>query len=156
VPFFFDGPAAVIEGRGERVSPVRLSRPYVIVLVKPPVDVSTAWAYAQLDAVSGRSVLTKERNNIKLFCHALETGDFSLLSSLQRNDLEPSVLKRYPVVGEIKRMLAIQGALFSAMSGSGSAVFGLFRTEEEAVKAREALSPHWCRVVRTITDDERD
>jgi 4-diphosphocytidyl-2-C-methyl-D-erythritol kinase len=153
VPFFFHRPAAVIEGRGDVVSPVRLNSACTLVLVKPPIPVSTAWAYAQADTM-GRKVLTKNDNFIKLFCLALEDGDFSLLSTLQKNSLEDPVIRRYPVIDEIKRNLMQKGAVFSSMSGSGPTVFGVFPAEGEALKAAGHLSSHWCRVVKTITHDE--
>ncbi|MGD0884108.1 MAG: 4-(cytidine 5'-diphospho)-2-C-methyl-D-erythritol kinase [Thermodesulfovibrionales bacterium] len=150
VPFFFHGPAAVVKGRGEIVFPVRLQAAYPLVLVKPPVAVSTAWAYTQMTVSPDAKVLTKKHNNIKLFRQALENGDFSWLSSLNRNDLEPPVVKRYPIIYEIKQKLMLNGAVFSAMSGSGSTVFGVFRTDEEANRAVEGLSAHWCKVVKTV------
>jgi len=151
VPFFFYGPVSVVEGRGEVVSPVELRKSYHLLLVKPEISISAAWAYAEYDKVSqSREVLTKKHNNIKLFCQALGRGDFAFLSSLQGNDLEPLVVRRYPVIGEIKRSLMLRGALFSSMSGSGSSVFGVFDSERHAENAREYMSPHWCRVVRTL------
>jgi len=151
VPFFFKGPAAIVEGRGEIVSTIRLDRPYTILLVKPPIAIPSAWAYKWVDGMPDK-VLTKEDNNIKLFCQALERGDFSLLSSIQRNDLEPYVIERYPVVGDIKYKLMCNGAVFSSMSGSGPAVFGVFETEERAREAIGHMLPNWCRVAKTVTD----
>ncbi|HXX58948.1 MAG TPA: 4-(cytidine 5'-diphospho)-2-C-methyl-D-erythritol kinase [Thermodesulfovibrionales bacterium] len=153
VPFFFHGPAAVVEGRGEVVSPMRLDSVCTLLLVKPPIAVSTAWAYTQADTM-GRKVLTKNDNFIKLFRQALEDRDFSLLSTMQKNSLETPVIGRYPVVGEIKRALTQKGAVFSSMSGSGPTVFGVFLSEEEAGKAAGHMSSHWCKVVKTMGRDE--
>jgi len=151
VPFFFHGPASVVEGRGEIVSPVELKKSYSLLVVKPEISISAAWAYAEYDKASPpREVLTKKHNNIKLFCQALGRGDFKLLSSLQGNDLEPLVVERYPVISEIKHRLMLRGALFSSMSGSGSSVFGVFGSERDAENANEHMLPHWCRVVRTL------
>lgn len=159
VPFFLSSPAALVEGRGERVSPWRPGSSRILVLVKPSIGVSTAWAYARAGESLGEKsspgssgILTKEGDNIKLFCRALDEGDFPLLRSLRRNDLEPPVLCRYPVVGEIRERLERAGALFSSMSGSGPTVFGVFRTEEEAFEAGKNLFPYWHRIVRTVTD----
>ncbi len=158
VAFFFHGPASVIEGRGEIVSPADIRRSYPILLVKPPLDVSTAWGYAEIDRLSsGEPVpeeeeLTKKNDHIKSFSNALESGDFTRLSSIQSNDFEPVLVERYPVIGDIKNTLMRKGALFSAMSGSGPTVFGVFESEQKAEGAASAVSPNWCRVVRTITD----
>lgn len=155
VPFFFGEPAALISGRGEIVSPVRLNKTYTLALVKPQVNVSSAWAYAQADTSPKK--LTKKGNNddnIKLFCHALETGDFASLSSAHGNDLEPVVAREYPVIEKIKHDLTEKGSVFSAMSGSGSTVFGVFESYEKAHKAIEGMaSENWRRVVKTVISD---
>ena len=152
VPFFFHGPFSVIRGRGEIVSPVTPGISYAILLVNPRTGISTAWAYAELDRGSAsRVVLTKKDNNIKLLCQALEKGDFASLSSMRRNDLEPLVIRRYPEIGEIRAELLKRGALFSSMSGSGPTVYGVFRNENDAMKALEYMLPHWCRIVWTMT-----
>lgn len=146
IPFFFNGPFALIEGRGERVTPLKINTSYVILLVKPPVSVSTAWAYANIN-----SELTKGDNNIKLFCQAFDRRDFSSLAFMMKNDLEDPVLRRFPIIGELKDKLLKEGALISAMSGSGPTVFGIFETRQEAEDAANAMAPDWCRVVETIT-----
>lgn len=160
VPFFFHGPISVVEGRGEIVSPADIKRSYPALLVKPPVKVSTAWGYAEMDRLPSRKAarqgeeLTKKGNNIKLFCHALGSGDFTLLTSLHGNDFESLLVRKYPVIGEIKTRLMEKGALFSAMSGSGPTVFGVFESERKAVDAVEAMRPNWCKVVKTLTSNE--
>ncbi len=157
VPFFFHGPASVIGGRGEIVTPVKLRRPHVLLLVKPPVEVSTAWAYSEIDrhssSFSPGEELTKKDNNIKLFCRALEEGDFALLSSIRGNDFESVAVSKYPVIGDIKHGLLKKGALFAAMSGSGPTVFGVFASEQIAKEAMRQMLPNWCRVVKTVASD---
>lgn len=145
VPFFIDAVPAVVSGRGETIAPVLLTRESHLVIAKPPVDVSTAWAYA---ALGGK--LTKKRIDIKLFCHAFDSGDYGTVARLAVNDLEEAVAGTYPVIGELKAMLAAEGALFAAMSGSGSAVFGVFPDGAAAVRASERMQGHWCRPVRTL------
>lgn len=157
IPFFFQGPVAVVEGRGEKVSPVTLMKPYTLLLVKPRIEVSTAWAYKEFhdSAESDSVVLTNKANNIKLLCHALENGDLSYLSSTLRNDLESHVVKRHPVINNIKNELLSKGAVFSSMSGSGPTVFGVFETEGKALNAMKGMPPdNWCRVVETVTSVE--
>lgn len=155
VPFFFYGPSSLVEGRGEIVSPVKLRISCAILLAKPLLDVPAAWAYSELDkGFPTGQVLTKEDNNIKLFCQSLERGDYALLSSIRRNDLEPPVIRRYPVIGDIRETMMKTGALFSSMSGSGPTVFGVFDSEQSAAEAMAHMPPHWCRVVRTVTSEE--
>jgi 4-diphosphocytidyl-2-C-methyl-D-erythritol kinase len=144
VPFFLGSPSAVAEGRGEILTPVGLGRPLTLLLVKPHVGISAQWAY------SGVTELTKTRYNIKIFSRAFEGGDFSSLGKIMRNDLEGPVFGRYPEVRLLKEKLLENGALLSAMSGSGATVFGVFGSRDEAGKAEESLQAHWSAVVETI------
>jgi len=149
VPFFLAGPLAVVEGRGEKVTELRTDSAVSVLLVKPDVSISTAWAYN-----SFKTRLTKKAVDIKLFCQALDGKNFAFLRDSLFNDLEDVVVAKYPVVGAIKRMLVKNGALFSLMSGSGSTVFGVFQTGEEAARASEKLKGSWRRVVRTLKSAE--
>lgn len=145
VPFFLNGPFACVSGRGELVQPAPASGPYPLLLVKPDIGVSTAWAYGALKK------LTKKPIDIKLFCHALDRGDFDLLQSMTANDLEEPVVRSYPVVGEIRRALTESGALFAAMSGSGPTLFGVFGSRAEAERAEAAFGGHWRQVTETLS-----
>ena len=144
VPFFLNGPSAFVEGRGEKVTPLKINSSVIFVLVKPPVSVSTAWAYENIGK------LTKKTIDIKLFCQALKKKDFACLSSMLNNDLERAVVKRYPIVGEIKEKLLKKGAMISAMSGSGPTVFGVFESRERAIAATEEMVSNWYKVVTTV------
>jgi 4-diphosphocytidyl-2-C-methyl-D-erythritol kinase len=162
VPFFLNGTVAFVEGTGERVTPFTIRSSVVLLLVKPPQSVSTSWAYSAFDRrriqenPSGFCLnpkpdkLTKKAVDIKLFCQALERKDLNALGSLVMNDLEEAVTERYPVVSEIKHRLKKTGAAVSSMSGSGSAVFGIFTNREKARNAARAMSPYWCKVVETL------
>jgi len=149
VPFFLNGPSALVEGKGEKTRRVKINSSVILLLVKPPVSVSTAWAYADFDRMK-HDKLTKKVFDIKLFCRALVRKDFAPLGNMLFNDLEEVVAGKYPVVTEIKLRLAEEGAFFSAMSGSGPSVFGVYDSREAAEKAAGRLEPHFCRVVETI------
>jgi 4-diphosphocytidyl-2-C-methyl-D-erythritol kinase len=149
VPFFLSGRLSLVEGRGEKVTELKTEASAVMLLVKPQVSVSTSWAYN-----SYKTKLTKKAIDIKLFCQAFRVKDYAFLRDTVFNDLEQVVISKYPVIGEIKRMLLQNGALFSLMSGSGSTVFGVFRTSEEAVEASKGLQGEWCRVVRTLNSSD--
>lgn len=162
IPFFFDGPLARAEGRGELLTPLPAGRPLTLLLVKPAVSVETAWAYRELSATSAPQGsprdLTKRGetiNNIQLIYEALKAGDGARLAPLVHNDFEDIVFKKYSAVGEIRRKLLSGGALLSLMSGSGSAVFGLFddrRSAERAACRFDRSGGLFCRVVETLTD----
>ena len=151
VPFFLSGPAALVEGRGEKTIRVKIGSSVALLLVKPAVTVSTAWAYTDFDRMSrNRGELTKKVVDIKLFCRALTRKDFSSLGNMLFNDLEEIVAEKYPVVMEIKLRLIEQGAFFAAMSGSGPTIFGVFGSAEAAEKAAGRMGNHLCRVVETL------
>ncbi len=171
IPFFLNGTFASVEGRGEKVNSLKIKSSVVLLLVKPPISVSTAWAYASFDKDLGPSSdrgpgkhdgpvksfsninvnkLTKKANDIKLFCQALNKQDIALLGTMLNNDLEKVVIEKYPVVGEIKYRLLGMGAITSAMSGSGPTVFGVFNDTDGAKQAAKAMKPDWCRVAETL------
>ncbi len=145
VPFFMRGPFSVVEGRGEIVRRLKTGVPVDMLLVKPDIAIRASWAYGAY-----AEELTKKSVDIKLFCHALERKDLTSLRQMVFNDLEKGVMERYKVVAEIKEMLLEYGAEIASMSGSGSVVFGVFNTEQEARKASGLMGDYWCRVVRTL------
>lgn len=144
VPFFLNSPVAIVEGRGERVSPLKIDSSIDILLVNPFISISSAWAYAHVKE------LTKKTVDIKLFCRAIEKKDFASLVTMLKNDLERGVREKYPVVDKIKKSMLENGAVISVMSGSGPTVFGIFESKDTAKKAARAMKPHWCRLVETI------
>ena len=115
-PFFIQNKPVFAEGTGNIFSPVTISlQAYHLVVVKPPVSVSTKEAYAQVEPqqppVPLKEIIRLPVNEWKN--HLV-------------NDFEPGVFAQYPEIGEIKRRLYAEGALYASMSGSGSAVFGIF------------------------------
>ncbi|MCC6347225.1 MAG: 4-(cytidine 5'-diphospho)-2-C-methyl-D-erythritol kinase [Nitrospirales bacterium] len=160
IPFFLEEePLAVVEGRGEILSPLSLAASHTVLVVHPALPVSTAWAYGTLDAAvhfssSGSSrELTKTdncMNNIKFIFEALATGSLHCLASLAHNDFEEVVSAEYPVIGALKLRMREQGAALALMSGSGSAVFGLFEDRERALSASRSFLPFFSRVVETL------
>lgn len=150
VPFFLSSPVAKVRGRGDIVYPVKLSYSYPLLLVKPPVKVETKWAYSEFD----RRTKVREKNNsdyTSLFIKLLNKKELANLETYARNDLEDTVVKRFPEIGRIKRTLKEQGAIFSIMSGSGPTVIGLFDSSERAKGALKAIpDQNWCKLVETI------
>ena len=146
VPFFIGNSYAAAEGRGERIRPLQGAPELSLLLINPRIVVSTAWAYTACQIG-----LTKKPVDIKLFCQTLARKDFNALSSMLVNDLESAVVSAYPEIGRIKERLYQLGASAAAMSGSGSTVFGVFRSDEEALCASGHMGANWCRVVRTLT-----
>ncbi len=155
VPFFFHCPLAVAEGRGEALTPLAVDNPYTLLLVKPAVSISTQWAYGKIKASRGAAEeLTKSVNNInniQFIYGALKAGNIFSLKSLIHNDFENAVTEEHPVIGSLKENLLECGAVLSAMSGSGSVVFGLFEDRGKALSASGHFSLYFNRVVETLT-----
>jgi 4-diphosphocytidyl-2-C-methyl-D-erythritol kinase len=157
VPFFLDCPAALVRGRGEILHPVKISGALTLLIVKPEASVPTAWAYSKV-ADSRRAVNTifdltnieEKLNNIKLIIRALNEGPISLLRSVLHNDFEQIAIGRHSVIGEIKARMLSAGAVAAMMSGSGSAVFGIFGERESAIAAAKLFPSTWCRVAETL------
>ena len=127
VPFFIRGEAARARGVGERLSPVGTLPKLWMVVLFPNFPVSTAWVYRNY-----RLKLTKPANNNNLFGKLDTPGD---VAQVMVNDLETVTIGRYPRIARLKDRLDKEGAIGSLMSGSGSAVFGLFADEAGAKKA---------------------
>lgn len=140
VPYFLVGGTAFVRGRGEIVEPLPDIEPWWLVIVKPPFGVSTAWAYRRLDEMQapGERVTASERIRDCIekdgVSAEFDTGCREL-PRLLSNDLELPAIERHPEIGYIKKALIEAGASGSLMCGSGSAVFGLFESEEAAQRA---------------------
>lgn len=117
VPFFIDNTPVYATGRGEIMTPIELDLSmYDIRIVKPEVSVSTREAYAGVHPHESDLNFADVVRNVP----AHEWKNYLY------NDFEESVFKIHPQIAEIKQQFYEQGALYAAMSGSGSAVFGIF------------------------------
>ncbi|MYL85249.1 4-(cytidine 5'-diphospho)-2-C-methyl-D-erythritol kinase [Desulfovibrio aerotolerans] len=145
IPFFLLGSPAMATGVGETLLP---SDPglagWCAVVVCPTARVKTAWAYAALDAArafpekAGHSRLTSVFDtNKRAFC---------VTGAPMRNDFESVVFAAHPELGRVKERLLALGAAGALLSGTGSAVFGLFRQRQTASLALAVLSGSGPRV----------
>jgi 4-diphosphocytidyl-2-C-methyl-D-erythritol kinase len=136
VPFFLVGGTALGLGRGDDIYPLQdLPRTHVVI-VRPRFGVSTAEAYRWFDAEGRRKVKETPARAVP--------PRWPEWAMNLRNDLEPPVVRHHPTIGRIKHALAEAGAACAAMSGSGSAVFGLFERLDAARRTAADLSrPGW-------------
>jgi 4-diphosphocytidyl-2-C-methyl-D-erythritol kinase len=133
VPFFFIGGRAVGVGRGEEVYPLPEPPRCAVVILFPGEGMSTAEAYRLLRRP--RLTAVGVRPNIELFCgHAIDGGAPHLA-----NDFEPMLFERLPQLARAKRNLLQLGAVSASLTGSGSALFGLFQHRAKAQRAAHAL-----------------
>lgn len=160
VPFFFGNiagyPMAIAEGRGEILTPLKIDISYTLLLIKPFISISTEWAYEKISSklkVQSSKKLTKTEdkiNNTNLIYNALKARDIPFLKSEVHNDFEGAVIEEYPIIGSLKEKVLNAGASMAIMSGSGSAVFGLFENRDKAINASRQFSSYWNRVVETL------
>jgi 4-diphosphocytidyl-2-C-methyl-D-erythritol kinase len=105
---------------------------YHLVLVKPPISVSTPEAY---------SLIKPEPCAISLL--EIIKKPIAQWQQLMKNDFEKSVFSKYPQIESIKKRLIDNGALYASMSGSGSSVFGIFEREPSFAADEFAASFVW-------------
>jgi 4-diphosphocytidyl-2-C-methyl-D-erythritol kinase len=114
--FFIENKPVYAYGKGDQFKPLDLALSmYQIVLVKPEIHVSTAAAYTGMVPKPGGETLPE-----------LVSKPVSTWRYLIRNDFEQLVFGKYPQIKSIKKALYQAGALYAAMSGSGSSVYGIF------------------------------
>ena len=135
VPYCVLGGTALAEGRGELLTALPALPKCWVALCKPDFSVSTPALFQQIDAVRLR-----RRPDTEGVLKALQAGDLPGVARRLYNVFEDALPERYAAkVEQVKYILIEHGALGAAMSGTGSAVFGLFEREEQAKAACEEL-----------------
>ena len=116
-PFFIQNLPVFATGTGNRFESIQLNlSDYQIVIVKPDFSVNTADAYQNIIPAKPKYCLKD------LVKEPIESwGDLII------NDFEKTVFSRFPQIENLKKLLYSLGAVYSSMSGSGSAVYGIFR-----------------------------
>ena len=118
-PFFIYNTPCYAEGIGDKLSPIPLDLSGLrLVMIKPDCGVSTKEAYAGIKPKGCSELANMAQDRSNLFHVAY-------------NDFEDTVFVVHPEIGEIKQRLLDAGAVYAAMSGSGSTVFGLFENDAE-------------------------
>ena len=148
VPFFLDGGTALGLGRGDDIYPLADMPSVHVVILRPGFGVATADAYLWFDQEPRRA-------QKPMVARAIPPG-WPAWSAALRNDLEIPVVRHHPAIGRIKQSLIDAGATFAAMSGSGSAVFGLFERADAARRtANDLARPGWLSLhTRTLNRRE--
>ncbi len=192
VPFFLDGGTALGVGRGDELRPLPDLPPHAVLLVMPPLGVSTADAYRWLDEARATAAATPAATATGAPADAATPGmarpsaplasapagvpaptaaaaptvtaasgprwpetpaEWPARLSRCRNDFEPVVGARIAAVPDAVGRLKQAGASWAAMSGSGAALFGLFKTAVEAESAAKMFAqPGWRTFVSQTID----
>lgn len=125
-PFFIINKPCVAKGRGEKMEEMKVDiSKYKIVLVNPGIHINTGWAFSQLSkqVYDEKTNLRTGKSIQQIIVQPISSWKEELL-----NDFEAPVFIAHPKIKEIKETLYKLGALYAAMSGSGSTVYGIFNT----------------------------
>lgn len=144
VPFFLHGGTAIAVGRGDEVYPLAIEIDWPIVMILPDFSISTTSAYASLILTKRRSGLTLQHFAWRNPCVRDRLGELV-------NHLEGATGSHISKIQGYKTLLLDRGALGAMMSGSGSAVFGVFRDGPSARSVAESLNRDGIRAVATRT-----
>lgn len=157
VPFFLYGRPAWASGLGEKLAPAQVDLSgFALVLAMPAISVSTAWAYAAWDDLSDDFLPETCPNPHIFLTDSLENhieknlhgpGPDQVRGLCLVNCLERAVFPNYPALRLLKERFLRQGAAGALMTGSGSAIFALFRDRARAEKTSAALGLDGCRNV---------
>jgi 4-diphosphocytidyl-2-C-methyl-D-erythritol kinase len=149
VPYFFIGGLCLGEGIGDLLTPLPELERRFVVLVLPDFPVPTPLIYRSLAASTGPS-LTSGLKDSRIW-RFFEIGEIASLE----NELEETIFRFYPQLQEIKRFFQAQGAELSLVTGSGSAVYGIFRDRDAADRCRAAAAgTHRCLLLETVTREQ--
>lgn len=134
VPFFFYGGTSLIEGIGEKVTPLKTFPDCRILIVKPPVSLSTAAIFSSPLVKNGFGT-----NSTDKVIDAINNCDLDGVLNHAYNALESASISEAPVISDIKQELVQNGAEFAMMSGSGSAVYGIFKNMKSCKTAYDKM-----------------
>ncbi len=134
VAFFIKGGTQIGEGIGDRLTKMSESVSGIYLIVVPPIHINTKWAYGE---VKKHLDNRPDRSNF-----ALSLGHRNISLPFFENDFERIVIPAYPEIGEMKDRLIESGASIASLSGSGSAVFGIFDEEAVAKHAESSFPSH--------------
>ncbi len=148
VPFFLAGTAALVEGTGERVTPAGAIPAWHVLIVKPPVEASTAQAYREIDALQRPQRPRSGCVSIAML-EALQRAEFARVEALLQNDFHEITAARTPAVRAALEALRAAEAGNALLAGSGSCVFTVApeRSTIEAIVRSLELPPAYERFV---------
>lgn len=143
VPFFLSGGTALGLGRGDEIYPLADLPRHWVVLLLPGFGVTTSDAYGWYDGERelARGPSVREAQHVP--------GPWPSRAAQMINDLEAPIARHHPEIDQMKAALRRAGAIAAAMSGSGSAVFGLFQKQRDALLALDRLTGSGWRALLT-------
>ncbi len=135
VPYCMSGSTQLSEGIGEILTPLPSAPRMHMVLVKPPISISTAAIYEHIDNVE-----ISVRPDTDAMIKALKNGDIKVIAQNLCNVMESVSSNMHPVIKEIKSKMLSYGAMGALMSGSGPTVFGIFDDDKKAKNCADGFT----------------
>ncbi len=146
VSFCISGGTALGEGVGEILTPLPAPQAHHLVIAKPLRSADTASIYRAYDSAETKSI-----RSVEPVVSALRSGNVPDLASAGGNDLAPVTRGLVPEVAELERTLEASGALGASMSGSGTAVYGIFDDEGPAERAKRTVDAPFIGVYEPVS-----
>lgn len=116
-PFFLYNKPCLASGRGEQLSEISISlKDYQLLLVMPGIHLSTSSIFQKIETSQSKASITEA------ILHPVDAWRFTL-----KNEFEPVVFQMHPELGEIKALLYQTGAVYAAMTGTGSCIYGIYK-----------------------------
>lgn len=138
VPLCLESGLCRVRGIGEQVEALGRGRRYNLLVLKPVQGLETAAVFKAYDQQPARAAA-----RLTLALGALQAGDFRGIREHCRNQLQDTAIRLCPDIRKALDGLYQNGAAFAQMSGSGTAVFGVFESRDAAKKAEQALKNNW-------------
>lgn len=147
VPYCLVGGTALVEGIGEKITPLKGLKSMPVLVVKPDINIATPWAFEKLDKQT-----IEKHPDINGLIRLLEANDYTGLKDTIGNVFEAVAFATYPEIAEIKKEMLAQGAMASIMTGSGSTVIGYYSDQEMAEQSYRRFKETYamCFITKTM------
>lgn len=141
VPYCLQGGFAICRGTGEIVVPVPGNFPYWVLIINDGIHIDTGSAYKALSRSGGTDSASETAigRRTRQIVDAISKGSIETLRQMAVNDFEQPVFAQHPSIERLKDRLYDLGADFSALTGSGSSMIGVFMKEDKAVEVHAKL-----------------
>ncbi len=152
IPFFLYGGTVYAKGRGEILFPLKpINPPLHFVLINPGIKISTRWAYQTFDQESKNNGFKKPSLDIQRIIKQKHSIQLKDIKKIIYNRFDKTISQKYSLIMEIKERLKNEGALATALSGSGPTVYGIFENKIRSDEVYRKLKDQYFFVYHTTT-----
>lgn len=146
VPYCLMGGTMLAKGIGEKLTPLPGLGKYIVLLAKPPINVSTQSIYEYID-----NVKIERHPDLEMMIEGIKSGELPRVAQGLCNVMEKATIHLHPVIRGIKEKMMLNGAVGALMSGSGPTVFGFFDDYKTAKLSHDSFSKMYKDVYLTYT-----